>query len=443
MIYVMIDEARFIFGAFIACFLMCYGALPKRNNFSLRLMASIVLNLIYLYLWYPVYSILQEGYTANFWYGILYVVGLSGVQLLCVYICYAGDIGTIAFRCLLGKILEALITLWYRYIFVYVLFPKLPETHLFIYLGCGAVFYLIFYGSFYELIAKKMQVGDGVVPMSGTGGKVFQVIGYFAYGIIVPLIQIVSEWLIQPLHHHKTYGKIYVFVYAFSVLSIALISVIALSSLYNLYTAAVLERDKTLSEMLLKQKQKQYDLIKENTDMINQKCHVLKRQLTELKTAEDEDKNRLIEDVRRALNFYDAVVKTGDETLDTILTEKSLICANRGIKLSCIANIGEIEHMKTIDLYGIMDLAIDQAISYESAILDPEKKLISVLLTRKGEMIYFSVENYMGDDISRKELKKRDQILERLKTLLSRYDGSLTIWEENHIFQIQMILSDE
>ncbi len=443
MFLVLVDEARFIYGAFLACFLMCYKALPKRIYFYRGLAASLGINFFYLLGWIPVYNELLTGYTSNFWMGIVYVLILAAIQLWCISLCFEADMGTLAFRCLLGKIIEALLTLWYRYIFVYVLFPNLPQNHFVVYFLCGLVFYGIFYGTFYHFIARKLQGGDGLVPISDQKGKAFQVLSYFAYGLIVPLIQIIIEWLIAPLAHHKDYGNIYIFVYAFCVLSIVLISVMTMSSLYNLYIAVVYERDKSLSEMLLKQKQKQYDFVKENTDMINQKCHALKRQLSELKTAEDEDKNRLIEDVRRALNFYDAVVRTGDETLDTILTEKSMICANRGIKLSCIANIGEIVHMKTMDLYSIMDLAIDQAIAYESSVTDPEQKLISVLLTRKGEMIYFSVENYMGDEISKKEARKREQVLAKLKTLLSRYDGSLSVWEENHIFQIQMILSDE
>lgn len=81
-------------------------------------------------------------------------------------------------------------------------------------------------------------------------------------------------------------------------------------------------------------------------DLINQKCHDLKRQIRALKLVQGEERDRLFKETEEAVQFYDAHVKTGNDVLDTILTEKSFVCTRQSIRFSC--NI-HAEHMDIIE----------------------------------------------------------------------------------------------
>ena len=55
-------------------------------------------------------------------------------------------------------------------------------------------------------------------------------------------------------------------------------------------------------------------------------------------------------------------MRTGNEILDTILTEKSLICENSGIHINCVADGSLLAFMNPVDLYTLFGNALDNAI---------------------------------------------------------------------------------
>lgn len=73
------------------------------------------------------------------------------------------------------------------------------------------------------------------------------------------------------------------------------------------------------------QEQKQFAASQTNVDLINQKCHDLKYQIRAIAQS-GEVKEAVIREIEDAIFIYDSTVKTGNKTLDTILTEKSLLC---------------------------------------------------------------------------------------------------------------------
>ncbi len=58
-------------------------------------------------------------------------------------------------------------------------------------------------------------------------------------------------------------------------------------------------------------------------------------------------------DVAREVDVYDAAVHTGNEALDTILTEKSLVCQREGITLTCVADGSALDFMAPADIYAL------------------------------------------------------------------------------------------
>ncbi len=74
----------------------------------------------------------------------------------------------------------------------------------------------------------------------------------------------------------------------------------------------------------LRQAHKQYALRKENINLINMKCHDLKYQINHFADKGGMDRETILE-IERMISIYDASIQTGNEVLDIILTEKSLV----------------------------------------------------------------------------------------------------------------------
>ena len=60
------------------------------------------------------------------------------------------------------------------------------------------------------------------------------------------------------------------------------------------------------------EEQKQYQLVKENIDAINIKCHDLKHQIRNLRTTGQVDPAYL-DDLERSVSIYNSAVRTGNE----------------------------------------------------------------------------------------------------------------------------------
>ena len=138
-----------------------------------------------------------------------------------------------------------------------------------------------------------------------------------------------------------------------------------------------LELNYTTANRMLKQAEEQYALAKENIELINLKCHDLKHQIRMAGKA-DGGAVREIEDM---IAIYDSNIRTGNEALDIILTEKSLYCNNRRIKLYCIVDGALLSFMSDPDLYSLFGNLLDNAIEAVEEL--PEDKRFVNLSVKK------------------------------------------------------------
>ena len=62
-----------------------------------------------------------------------------------------------------------------------------------------------------------------------------------------------------------------------------------------------------------------------------------------------EEREKYIEEIQDSIQIYEAMVKTGNDVLDTILTEKSLACKANNIVVSCVADGEGLEFLHPVD----------------------------------------------------------------------------------------------
>ena len=104
------------------------------------------------------------------------------------------------------------------------------------------------------------------------------------------------------------------------------------------------------------------------------------------------------EEIEHSVGIYDAMVKTGNEALDIILTEKSLRCVANGITMSCVADGKKIAFVKDSDLYALFGNALDNAIEAVLKVEETEKRIIGLVLYERNGFVTLNVNNaYSGD----------------------------------------------
>lgn len=205
-----------------------------------------------------------------------------------------------------------------------------------------------------------------------------------------------------------------------------------------------------IQEQLAKKQREQYEISRENIDLINRKCHDLKHQVAALRSIRSEEqRQKYLGEIEQSVMIYDSVIKTGNEVLDTILTERSLSCEKEGISWTCMADGEKLGFMDPIDLYTIFGNALDNAIECVRGLSDAEHRVVSVSVFAKPGMVILQVENYyeqkirMADGLPITSKGNTDYHgfgVRSIRSTAEKYGGSVSIDTENNIFLLCVVI---
>ena len=145
------------------------------------------------------------------------------------------------------------------------------------------------------------------------------------------------------------------------------------------------------------------------------------------------------------------MVETGNEALDTILTEKSLACSNEDIVLSCIADGAALDFMSPSDIYSFFGNALDNAIEAVRQVSDPERRNITLNVARQGKMVAVSIENFYelmprfqdGLPTTTKANKANHGFgVKSMQATCARYNGLLHVGAKDGVFYLNALLAE-
>ncbi len=211
-----------------------------------------------------------------------------------------------------------------------------------------------------------------------------------------------------------------------------------------------LENELKMTAQLLQISENRYNQSKDNINLINLKCHDLKHQIHEY-AGKVNISQSTVNDLEKMIEIYDSKVKTGNDCLDLILTEKSLLCQKKNINLTCLADCSKLSFISESDLYSLFGNAIDNAIEAVCKIEDIRKRNISVVVRNIHSFVSINIENYYEGNITLDENNlpistKSDSNYHGFGTksidfIVKKYNGSLEISLDNNIFSLAILFS--
>ena len=213
-----------------------------------------------------------------------------------------------------------------------------------------------------------------------------------------------------------------------------------------------IESERVALESLLQAREAQYELSRETIDAVNIKMHDIRHQIRHLEdgsegtTVLDRD---VLRDIAREVRVYDTRVKTGNDALDTILTEKALLGEREGITMSCIADGAALDFMAPADLYSFFGNALENAFEAVRQVNDAERRNISVLVKRVAGMASIHVENYFAGKVtfdgelpktSKPDAANHGYGVRSMQMICERYGGALTASAEGQVFSLDALI---
>lgn len=187
---------------------------------------------------------------------------------------------------------------------------------------------------------------------------------------------------------------------------------------------------------LMDEQARQWQLSQATVSAINARSHQMRHQVIGLlaDSAVGGD-GGLLREVSRELDIYDAQAKTGNAALDVILTEKGLICAQKRIALSCIADGSVLGDMAPADIHALFGRALDGAIAGVEALSDKARTSIRLDLRERAGMAALRLEFYA--DAS--PYSPAD--LAAMRSIADRYEGTLSARVADSVCTINALLT--
>lgn len=203
-------------------------------------------------------------------------------------------------------------------------------------------------------------------------------------------------------------------------------------------------------EMILHNQYIQYQQSQETLELINYKYHDLKHYIAVLRGEESTEKRKeYLDQMEEEIKNYEIQKRTGNKVLDTLLTSKSMYCANNDISFTSVVDGALLDFMEVRDICSIFGNALDNAIECEKKIPDKEKRMIHLSVFSQKMFLIIRFENYCEGEVQfEKKLpistKKQPGFhgygLKSLKYTVYKYNGEVDISVEDNWFNLKILI---
>ena len=408
--------------------------LKKKNPFILRYIISILLCLEISFI-FPLFS--DNAFYISSMFFIFWIV----VYLMMIF-CLQENKKNLLFISIIGYTTEHIA--YELYLFIVTIFGivnggngiySFQNKFLFINYQdaiCYFASYLVIYFFAYLFFARKIKGNEGI----RINNPLFLIIGIIFIFIDISLNAFVDNY--SKANFDKTY-----------ICTIAIINIL-LCIMFEFFafetsTRQELRKNLDVISQMKYNEEKQYELSKENIALINQKCHDLKYFIRNYGNNQTLNP-QVIEEISQSIEIFDSNIKTGNNALDIIFTEKSLLCYKNNIRFTCIADGKLLSFMDDVDAYSLFGNLVDNAI--EALKDEAQKRVISLIIKGQGDFVSISIQNFFSKQLrfenglpitTKKDKNYHGYGMQSIKMICEKYNGTLSINTNDNIFSVNIL----
>ena len=209
----------------------------------------------------------------------------------------------------------------------------------------------------------------------------------------------------------------------------------------ELFKKSAMQKEMDTLNLLYERQRQQYQIARQNVQIINRKCHELKVQIADLRRLNpDAAQAQNLNEAERAVQLYDANADTGNEVLDVVLTEKSMLCEVRHITLNCVADGSAVNFVDPGDLYALFSNALDQAVDAASRQMDEPRRMIDLLVCKRQGFTVINIIAPAVVDAPARTARQHNYELKVMRRIVQKYNGTMTIENQNVLDAIKIVL---
>ena len=209
----------------------------------------------------------------------------------------------------------------------------------------------------------------------------------------------------------------------------------------ELFKKSAMQKEMDTLNLLYERQRQQYQIARQNVQIINRKCHELKVQIADLRRLNpDAAQEKDLNEAERAVQRYDANADTGNEVLDVVLTEKSMHCEARHITLNCVADGSAVAFVEPGDLYALFSNALDQAIDAAARQMDEPRRMIDLLVCKRQGFTVINIISPVVTEAPARAARQHNYELKVMRRIVQKYNGTMTTENQNVLSAVKIVL---
>lgn len=217
---------------------------------------------------------------------------------------------------------------------------------------------------------------------------------------------------------------------------------------FELCKRATLTKEMEMVRMLWKEDSKQLAERKDTIELINMKCHDIRHRLEDYRLSLTSSERSEIESLIR---IYDQSYRTGNQTLDVLLADRTMLCEKNHIQLSFLGDGGCLQFLTESEIYSLFGNALSNAVEASCGV-EEDKRQISIIIRTSGDLISINVTNYYQGELRFEEglpatTHSEPQAfhgygMKSMRTIARKYGGEVKVKAEDGVFVLMVWLVD-
>ena len=209
----------------------------------------------------------------------------------------------------------------------------------------------------------------------------------------------------------------------------------------ELFKKSAMQKEMDTLNLLYERQRQQYQIARQNVQIINRKCHELKVQIADLRRLNpDAAAAQNLTEAERAVQLYDANADTGNEVLDVVLTEKSMLCEAQHITLNCVADGSAVAFVEPGDLYALFSNALDQAIDAAARQMDEPRRMIDLLVCKRQGFTVINVIAPTVTEAPTRTARQHHYEQKVMRRIVQKYNGTMAAENQNTLTAVKIVL---
>ena len=226
------------------------------------------------------------------------------------------------------------------------------------------------------------------------------------------------------------------------------VNIIVLYLQFSILKKQTYQRKYYMSKILWEKDKKNYELKKESIEDMNQKVHDLKHILNSIQNKMD---SKEFNDFRDSINKYENLTQTGSLPVDVVLADKWEFAKKKNIKLTFLGDASQLSFMEEAEIYSLFVNILDNAFDAVLQLEDVRKRVISMILTEKENMILIQCSNYTSNQpvfnseglikTSKENKALHGYGLKSIHAIAKKYNGYLSISSKDGLFVLKVLFN--